>query len=111
MLARELGTEAPLAEATDAVNEEQAERLARIVHARARDGDAVGILGLAYKPDTAVIEESPGVALAELLAADGARRSTCSTPSPPTRRRIASGSSVHGCCDRPRSSSSAPTSS
>ena len=39
----------------------------------ARDDDAVGILGLTYKPDTPVIEESPGLAIAELLAADGAR--------------------------------------
>ena len=34
VLARELGTEAPLAEATDSINEEQAQRLARIVHAQ-----------------------------------------------------------------------------
>ena len=33
-LARELGTEAPLAEATDSINEKQAQRLARIVHAQ-----------------------------------------------------------------------------
>ena len=34
VLARDLGTEAPLAEATDAVNEAQTQRLARIVHAQ-----------------------------------------------------------------------------
>ena len=32
-----------------------------------KPGNAVGILGLAYKPDTGVIEESPGIALARLL--------------------------------------------
>jgi UDPglucose 6-dehydrogenase len=71
MLARQLETEAPLAEATDAINAEQVHRLARIVQAHAREGDAVGILGLTYKPDTPVIEESPGIALAELLARNG----------------------------------------
>jgi UDPglucose 6-dehydrogenase len=72
-LARDLGTDAPLAEATDAINDAQTQRLARIVRAHLRDGDSVGILGLAYKPDTGVAEESPGVALASALAKDGAR--------------------------------------
>ena len=72
-LARELGTEASLAEATDSVNEEQVERLARIVRSYLEDGDSVGILGLAYKPDTTVVEASPGVALAAALAEDGDR--------------------------------------
>jgi len=31
----------------------------------------VGILGLAYKPDTGIVEESPGVALARLLGEAG----------------------------------------
>ena len=34
-------------------------------------GDTVGILGLAYKPDSGVIEESPGVALARALGEAG----------------------------------------
>ena len=62
-----------LAEATDAVNVAQTDRLARIVQSRLEAGDAVGILGLSYKPDTGVIEESPGVALARLLGEDGVR--------------------------------------
>ena len=33
--------------------------------------NAVGILGLAYKPDTGVIDESPGIALARLLGNAG----------------------------------------
>ena len=73
MLARELGTEAPLAEATDSVNHAQAERLARIVSSHLGEHDSVGILGLSYKPDTGVVEESPGIALAEILADAGAR--------------------------------------
>src|SRR4029453_2975472 len=45
--------------------------VARIVQSRLRPGQTVGILGLAYKPDTGVIDESPGVALAELLGNAG----------------------------------------
>jgi UDPglucose 6-dehydrogenase len=71
VLARDLGAEPVLAEATDAVNVAQTDRLARVVQSRLEDGNAVGILGLAYKPDTGVIEESPGVALARLLGKAG----------------------------------------
>jgi UDPglucose 6-dehydrogenase len=71
VMARDLGTEPHLAEATDAVNLAQTERLARVVQSRLEPGSTVGILGLAYKPDTAVVEESPGIALAKLLASAG----------------------------------------
>lgn len=71
VLARDLGTEPLLAEATDAVNVAQTDRLARVVQSRLKAGNAVGILGLAYKPDTGVIEESPGLALARLLGNAG----------------------------------------
>jgi UDPglucose 6-dehydrogenase len=71
VLARDLGVEPLLAEATDAVNTAQTDRLARIVRSRLREGQSVGILGVAYKPDTGVVEESPGIALAEALASAG----------------------------------------
>jgi UDPglucose 6-dehydrogenase len=71
VLARDLGTEPLLAEATDAVNVAQTDRLARVVQSRLEPGSAVGILGLAYKPHTAVVEESAGVALAAHLASAG----------------------------------------
>src|SRR5215210_5735982 len=71
VLARDIGTEPLLAEATDAVNVAQTDRLARVVQSRLDAGHSVGILGLSYKPDTAVIEESPGLALARLLANAG----------------------------------------
>ena len=71
VLARDIGADPALAEATDAINVAQSDRLARVVRARLRGGNAVGVLGLSYKPDTGVIEESPGVALASLLARDG----------------------------------------
>jgi UDPglucose 6-dehydrogenase len=71
VLARDLGAEPLLAEATDSVNTGQTDRLARVVQSRLESGDAVGILGLAYKPDTSVIDESPGIALARLLGEAG----------------------------------------
>jgi UDPglucose 6-dehydrogenase len=71
VLARDLGTEPLLAEATDAVNVAQTDRLARVVQSRLEAGHTVGILGLSYKPDTGVIEESPGIALARLLGNAG----------------------------------------
>jgi UDPglucose 6-dehydrogenase len=71
VLARDLGAEPLLAEATDAVNQAQTDRLARIVQSRLASGRTVGILGLSYKPDTGVVEESAGVALARLLAEAG----------------------------------------
>src|SRR5918994_2004528 len=71
VLARDLGAEPLLAEATDAVNLAQTDRLARVVQSRLEAGNTVGILGLAYKPDTGVVEESPGVALARLLGNAG----------------------------------------
>jgi UDPglucose 6-dehydrogenase len=71
VLARDLGAEPLLAEATDAVNVSQTNRLARVVQSRLEAGHTVGILGLAYKPDTGVIDESPGIALARLLGNAG----------------------------------------
>jgi UDPglucose 6-dehydrogenase len=71
VLARDLGAVPLLAEATDAVNVAQTDRLARVVQSRLEAGNTVGILGLAYKPDTGVIDESPGMALARLLGSAG----------------------------------------
>jgi UDPglucose 6-dehydrogenase len=71
VLARDIGADPKLAEATDAINVAQSDRLARVVRSRLRGGNSVGILGLSYKPDTGVIDESPGVALAALLASEG----------------------------------------
>jgi UDPglucose 6-dehydrogenase len=71
--ARTLGVEATLAEATDAVNRHQLSRLVDLVDRVAEVDAVVGVLGLAYKPDTPVVEESVGVGLANELAARGWR--------------------------------------
>ena len=71
-LARLVGAKADVAEATDRLNRHQIERLVRAgLLARLSGGGRVGILGLSYKPDTAVIEESQGVMLASRLADQG----------------------------------------
>jgi UDPglucose 6-dehydrogenase len=71
VLARDIGADPTLAEATDAINVAQTERLVRIVQSRLKTGNVVGVLGLAYKPDTGVVDESPGVSLARYLAQEG----------------------------------------
>ncbi|MGD0173068.1 MAG: nucleotide sugar dehydrogenase [Anaerolineales bacterium] len=66
-LARDLGAQAALAETTDRENRSEVQRLAELVKQHARPGSKIGILGLSYKPDTEVIEESQGILLAKKL--------------------------------------------
>jgi len=66
-VARRLGVQATLAEATDAVNREQVPLLTEVVKSRLPVGGSVGVLGLAYKPDTDVVEESQGLAFTQSL--------------------------------------------
>jgi len=70
-LARTLGARADVAEATDRINRYQVDRLIEAVNQRLPTSSKVGILGLSYKPDTGVIEESQGVMLAARLADQG----------------------------------------
>jgi UDPglucose 6-dehydrogenase len=70
-LGRREGVEAILAEATDAVNRRQTARLTALVLEHLPQGGRVGILGLAYKPDTPVVEQSSGLLLARALSARG----------------------------------------
>jgi UDPglucose 6-dehydrogenase len=68
-LARSVGANAGLAEATDRVNREQVGWLSEIVLRELPENGKVGILGLSYKPHTNVIEEAQGVELARQLIA------------------------------------------
>lgn len=70
-LGRSLGANTDLAVATDVINSHQSVRLSRAVAKLNKPGAKVAILGLAYKPNTPVIEESQGLALAEQLLAAG----------------------------------------
>ena len=61
----------PLAESTDQINKFQMVNLLNTVKKYLKQGDNVGILGLSFKPNTPVIEESPGIFLTkELLKLD-----------------------------------------
>jgi UDPglucose 6-dehydrogenase len=73
-LAASLGSFSDLAEATDRFNRAQIKWLAELVkkHLAAESAAAlVGILGLTYKPNTDVVEESVGVLLTQELSASG----------------------------------------
>lgn len=72
-MARANGVPALLAEATDAMNKRQAPRLAKLILSRLPAGGTAGVLGLSYKPNTEVIEESQGIALAQELLRSGVR--------------------------------------
>lgn len=66
-LAHQLGVPATLAEATDHANRLQVPYLAGLVQSKRQAGGVVGILGLTYKPNTDVVEESQGLLLAQFL--------------------------------------------
>lgn len=72
-VARELGVTAALAETTERINRaivaRQSERIGKLLS----PAMTVSVLGLAYKPDTSVIDESQGLALAGALLANGNR--------------------------------------
>jgi UDPglucose 6-dehydrogenase len=70
-LGRKLHVRCDLAEATDAINAYQLERLLAVVQAHAAPGGRITVLGLSYKPGTQVVEESQGMALAAKLNGEG----------------------------------------
>jgi UDPglucose 6-dehydrogenase len=65
--ARSVGLSAPLAEASDAVNEMTKEQFVAQVAALTQEGDAVAVFGVTYKPDTHITEEAAGLHLAQKL--------------------------------------------
>lgn len=73
-LARSQGKRGPLAEATDEINRGQTGRILQLV----RDwlgglmGKHIAILGLAYKQDTNIVEESAAIHIAQALLREGA---------------------------------------
>jgi UDPglucose 6-dehydrogenase len=77
-MAQRVGVRADIPEATDNINRRQLARITELVRGMMARG-TVGILGLAYKPDTAVIEDSQGIAIASALA-DGGYRVLVSDP-------------------------------
>jgi len=67
-LAARSGAFSDLAVATERFNRSQIGALAGLVKSHQSGGDPIGILGLTYKPDTDVVEESFGLLLAQELA-------------------------------------------
>jgi UDPglucose 6-dehydrogenase len=72
-LARALGTPALGPEATDAANVQIPARVVAKLAPLMPPGGTVGILGLAYKPSSHVVEAAQGAALADACAARGFR--------------------------------------
>jgi UDPglucose 6-dehydrogenase len=70
-LARDLGAPAFVAEATDTANRDGIGRLADLVEERLPEGGTAAVLGLSYKPNTDVVDESPGLLLLAELAGRG----------------------------------------
>jgi UDPglucose 6-dehydrogenase len=70
-LGRRLGVRCDLAEATDTINDLQVDRLVRAVEAHAASDAKIAVLGLAYKPETCVVDASQGLELAARLSARG----------------------------------------
>jgi UDPglucose 6-dehydrogenase len=71
--ARKTGGAAPLAEASDTVNELTKSNLLEKVASLAPAGATVLVLGMSYKPDTYITEESAGLHLAQNLKKQGRR--------------------------------------
>jgi UDPglucose 6-dehydrogenase len=70
-LARQLGTSADIAEATDTINRRQTTRVVSLIARLAPQPTTIAILGLAYKPDTAVTDESQALLIGKTLADAG----------------------------------------
>lgn len=71
-LAESVGAQASLAKSTHEVNLGQVERILGLLKkAGVSRGDTVAVLGLSYKPDTNIIDESQSVMLAKRLSEDG----------------------------------------
>lgn len=88
-LARSVGAPAFVAEATETANRDGIERLADFVCSSLPEGGVAGVLGLSYKPDTDVVEESPGLNLACAIAARGARVAAYDPAAMPNARVVA----------------------
>jgi len=72
-VARKLGVEATIPKATDELNRKVILSVFKLIAAKAKKKDSIGILGLSYKPLSNVIEESQPVFLAKKLLKSGYR--------------------------------------
>jgi UDPglucose 6-dehydrogenase len=70
-LAQQRGGDPQLPQTVHRCNLRMIDRLAQLVDSHLQAGQCVGVLGLAYKPNTDVVEQSQGVMLARYLADRG----------------------------------------
>jgi UDPglucose 6-dehydrogenase len=70
-MAERVGARADIALAGEAINKHQIERITKLVRKNLDASREVAVLGMSYKPDTPVVEESQGVMIAHDLAASG----------------------------------------
>jgi UDPglucose 6-dehydrogenase len=70
-MAKRLGVAADIATATDSINQRQVDRVVQLVDRLGPAGSAVAVLGLAYKPQTPVVDESQGIMIARKLSQSG----------------------------------------
>ena len=70
-LAQQLGVSFPLGAVTDQTNTELTRQIASRIQEATPPGGRVAILGLSYKPDTSVVDESQGLLIAKILADRG----------------------------------------
>ena len=94
-LGRAHGVPMRLAEATHLANEEQAQFLAHLVRGAmgALEGKTVALWGLAFKPETDDVRESPAVKLTRVLVEGGAR---VVGHDPEASRNFAHATAAHG---------------
>lgn len=71
--ADQVGTTADLAETTDRVNRQIPHRILDRIDTTIDSGDTIAVLGLAYKPQSHIVEESQGILMARRLSKRGAR--------------------------------------
>ena len=71
--ARKVGQKAKLAEMVDEVNQDQVVRIANLIEELALGKKNIGLLGLSYKPNTPIIEDSQAIDICQLLVNRGHR--------------------------------------
>lgn len=72
-IGRKLNVDCRLLAANDSYNHDLTARLVERFKGRLRPGSTVGVLGLAYKPFSHVVEDSPGIAICQDLSDAGFR--------------------------------------
>jgi UDPglucose 6-dehydrogenase len=72
-LSHQLAVPFPLAEATDRSNHRAIARVADLASSHTQSRGRIAVLGLSYKPNTPVIDDSPGIIIARELAERGFR--------------------------------------